>query len=730
MDSGGGNTGSSDPAKTSTVETATNSLPGCGCSSANNITVRVTPTTGGQFDLQVAKTESVENFKKLISKKLKVPKERICLLHRDRQLREGTLQENQLMDGSRLTLLPSVETGLLAQRPEQSVMQALESLNDTQVNDFLSGKAPLNLTMRLGDHMMLIQLQLSTVTPSSSRRSSGGTSSSSTTATSSSTTSTSSTSAPAATSSSTTTSAAAATPTPSPSAASAFTASPSASASLSKSVQYAGGAGLPAQLSPALAAPSLSSVIASSPSLSSVIAAAAASAAASAAAAAAAASGSSSSAGGSNGMGDPMMTNSRTAPPPSIPSSSGFAKAPVAASSPRSSSFTTATTTSVAECASVHQPASPAPCPAAAASPHPSPLKFLEEAASFLPKVTSSTDCPTAASTSSPSFTSSSSSSTSAATVATTSSSLSCPSSSSSQSSSFHTAQPSTSTSTPPSSPPTPSPSSSPSSASTTTAAATAAGASTTHACGYGNGGSGCKCETPAAKPMLDTRALAEASRNLTQTLKQLSSEVLTSRSDATEDSPRGGRRQGAIIESMHHHGKGVYSGTFSGTLNPALQDRYGRPKRDISTIIHILNDLLCATPQYRRHTRQGHSISVEATGSTVPKKGTNTSDKNSSSLEYMEESGSLSRENQATRGKMEHLRLIMEERRARRRARREARAAPYTTQWSAKSESLPQSSAMGHDTVEPMETGEQSSSTASSEQQLCELNPPEPVVA
>lgn len=25
-----------------------------------------------------------------------------------------------------------------------------------------------------------------------------------------------------------------------------------------------------------------------------------------------------------------------------------------------------------------------------------------------------------------------------------------------------------------------------------------------------------------------------------------------------------------------------------------------GRPKRDISTIIHILNDLLCASPQYR----------------------------------------------------------------------------------------------------------------------------------
>jgi len=39
-----------------------------------------------------------------------------------------------------------------------------------QVNDFLSGKAPLNLTMRLGYHMMLIQLQLSTVSSSGSSK--------------------------------------------------------------------------------------------------------------------------------------------------------------------------------------------------------------------------------------------------------------------------------------------------------------------------------------------------------------------------------------------------------------------------------------------------------------------------------------------------------------------------------------------------------------------------------
>ena len=70
-----------------------------------------------------------------------------------------------------------------------------------------------------------------------------------------------------------------------------------------------------------------------------------------------------------------------------------------------------------------------------------------------------------------------------------------------------------------------------------------------------------------------------------------------------------------------------------AGTLNPALQDRFGRPKRDISTIIHILNDLLCATPQYRRHARQGHTITVEASSGN-PSKVTSTSTSGPSAAE------------------------------------------------------------------------------------------------
>ncbi|CAG9856314.1 unnamed protein product [Phyllotreta striolata] len=134
-----------------------------GCGTNTQINVHVSPTTGGDFFLSVDSDISVENLKKLISKRLKVPRDRICLLFRDKQLQDGNLLQHGISDGSRITLLPNVETGLITQRPEIGIMQALESLNDTQVNEFLCGKAPLNLSMRLGDHMMLIQLQLSSV---------------------------------------------------------------------------------------------------------------------------------------------------------------------------------------------------------------------------------------------------------------------------------------------------------------------------------------------------------------------------------------------------------------------------------------------------------------------------------------------------------------------------------------------------------------------------------------
>ncbi|XP_075681494.1 midnolin [Rhinoderma darwinii] len=124
--------------------------------------LNVHSTTGTRYELSVPLEETVDGLKRRISQRLKVPKERLTLLHRETRLSSGKLQDLGVTDGSRLTLLPTVEAGLMSQmsRPEQSVMQALESLTETQVNDFLSGRSPLTLALRVGDHMMFVQLQL------------------------------------------------------------------------------------------------------------------------------------------------------------------------------------------------------------------------------------------------------------------------------------------------------------------------------------------------------------------------------------------------------------------------------------------------------------------------------------------------------------------------------------------------------------------------------------------
>ena len=50
----------------------------------NLISVTVAPFTGGPFTITVNKRDSVEELKKAVAKKLKVLKDRICLLYRER----------------------------------------------------------------------------------------------------------------------------------------------------------------------------------------------------------------------------------------------------------------------------------------------------------------------------------------------------------------------------------------------------------------------------------------------------------------------------------------------------------------------------------------------------------------------------------------------------------------------------------------------------------------------
>jgi len=511
------------------------------------VNITVAPFTGGPFQVNVNKTDTIEELRKVIARRLKVSKERIYLLYRESELVEGSVGTNLLVDGSTVTLLPRAETGLLSPKPEQSVMQALESLNEQQVNDFLSGQAPLNLTMRLGDHMMLIQLQLSTVNPvSASRRKP--------------TIQISSSSPPF--------------PTPPPSTPSSPTTSPTFSPTPS----------------PTSAAPHPQKVRV------------------------------------------PLLSPGGLYSAPSTSSSSSSSSSGMHSSQSTSSEHSRYRT-------QLGQHANRAQTDRQHADRQHTDRQHAER---------QHTDRQHTERT---------------------------------QTERQHADRQHTER-TQPHSP------------------------TTTPVHSYREGSSD-GSQPPTKKPKLDTAALAEASKNLTQTLKQLSSEVLTTKPEATVPKPKkeessssssgssSSSRQrkrraadrdskGAIIESMHHHGKGVYSGTFSGTLNPALQDRNGQPKRDISTIVHILNDLLCA--QYKAYNGGSSSRSSKhGTREPSSKAGQSADGKNSEGFDASKEDEKQQVEDQLniTRNKVEQLRKIMEERRARRKARREARtAAPYSTQW------------------------------------------------
>nr|KAF6481106.1 midnolin [Molossus molossus] len=150
-------------------------------------------------------------------------------------------------------------------------------------------------------------------------------------------------------------------------------------------------------------------------------------------------------------------------------------------------------------------------------------------------------------------------------------------------------------------------------------------------------------------------------------------------------------RKPGAIIESFVNHAPGVFSGTFSGTLHPNCQDSSGRPRRDISTILQILNDLLSATRHYQGMPPSLTQLRCHAqcapaspTADLAPKttsceKLAATAPASLSQARLGKPMGDRLRqtENRATRCKVERLQLLLQQKRLRRKARRDARG-PY----------------------------------------------------
>ncbi|KAI3375031.1 hypothetical protein L3Q82_021544, partial [Scortum barcoo] len=139
-------------------------LCGAGISTGQpTMRLSITSTTGSPVELSVPRGETVEGLRTHISQQLRLHTDRIVLLHRDRQLTAGRLLDLGVADGSKLTLVPVIEAGLVCStaRAERTVMDVLESLTEVQISDFLSGRSSLTINLGVGAHVMYVQLQLS-----------------------------------------------------------------------------------------------------------------------------------------------------------------------------------------------------------------------------------------------------------------------------------------------------------------------------------------------------------------------------------------------------------------------------------------------------------------------------------------------------------------------------------------------------------------------------------------
>lgn len=140
----------------------------------------------------------------------------------------------------------------------------------------------------------------------------------------------------------------------------------------------------------------------------------------------------------------------------------------------------------------------------------------------------------------------------------------------------------------------------------------------------------------------------------------------------------------GAVIESFVRHSPGIFSGTFSGTLAPCSQSGFSHPRRGVAIILQILNDLLRAAYHHQgapvplplhRCPAPGAEVSPLLTAEEPRPPAMQRTEALCGAPGDIGHEGpvihSSTEENQTLHCKLEHLQLLMHERRLRRRARK-----------------------------------------------------------
>ena len=128
---------------------------------AKSISVRIQPTIGPSFTLSVSPNAKVSNLKESISDRMGLSPQKMTLLLHSSELDSGTLGENAIQDGTEIRLVPAVESGVTTANsvdPVAMMKHSMSGISDQQIDDFLNGKSPLSVAIRVGESVVVVNL--------------------------------------------------------------------------------------------------------------------------------------------------------------------------------------------------------------------------------------------------------------------------------------------------------------------------------------------------------------------------------------------------------------------------------------------------------------------------------------------------------------------------------------------------------------------------------------------
>jgi hypothetical protein len=86
---------------------------------------------------------------------------KMTLLLNSDELRSGTLYQNSVSDGTEVLLVPALETGVATTNsmdPVAMMKHSMSGITDQQIDDFLNGKHPLSVAIRMGESVVVVNL--------------------------------------------------------------------------------------------------------------------------------------------------------------------------------------------------------------------------------------------------------------------------------------------------------------------------------------------------------------------------------------------------------------------------------------------------------------------------------------------------------------------------------------------------------------------------------------------